>query len=99
MLHRLFGMLVSGLMIFFPVVHGRSAVGMCGEFVELGSSLVRVTWHYFISSVAASVYDHSPSKTDKLLTLAPRRAFPTETNWHFHEEVEIGPTSCGIERL
>jgi hypothetical protein len=46
MFQRLFGVFVSGLMIFFPVVHGRSTAGVCGEFVELGSSLVRVTWHY-----------------------------------------------------
>jgi hypothetical protein len=38
-------MLVSGLMIFFPVVRGGSTVGVCGEFVEFGSSLVRVIWH------------------------------------------------------
>jgi hypothetical protein len=42
---RLFGMLVSGLMIFFPVVRGCSTVRVCGEFVEFGSSLVRIIWH------------------------------------------------------
>jgi hypothetical protein len=42
MLHCLFGMLVSGLVIFFPVVHGGSTVRVCGEFVEFGSFLVRV---------------------------------------------------------
>jgi len=36
----LFGMLVSGLVIFFPVVYGGSTVRMGGEFVEFGSSLV-----------------------------------------------------------
>ena len=41
----LFGMLVSGLVIFFPVVHGGSAMRVAGEFVEFGSSLVRVLWH------------------------------------------------------
>ena len=41
----LFGMLVSGLVIFFPVMHGGSTVHVCGEFVEFGSSLVRVLWH------------------------------------------------------
>lgn len=40
MLHGLLGMLVSGLVIFFPVVHGGSTVRVCGEFVELGSFLV-----------------------------------------------------------
>jgi hypothetical protein len=42
---RLFGMLVSGLVIFFPMVRGGSTVRVCGEFVELGSSLVRLIWH------------------------------------------------------
>jgi hypothetical protein len=39
------GMLVSGQMIFFAVVHGGSAVRVGSLFVELGSSLVRVIWH------------------------------------------------------
>jgi hypothetical protein len=39
------GMFVSGLVIFFPVVHGGSTVRVCGEFVEFGSPLVRVIWH------------------------------------------------------
>ena len=34
------GMLVPCLMIFFPVVHGGGAVGVCGEFVEFGRPLV-----------------------------------------------------------
>jgi len=38
-------MLVSGLVIFFAVVRGGSTVGVCGEFVVFGSSLVRVVWH------------------------------------------------------
>jgi hypothetical protein len=41
----LFGVFVSGLVIFFPVMHGGSTVHVCGEFVEFGSSLVRVLWH------------------------------------------------------
>jgi hypothetical protein len=45
MLQRLFGMLVSGLVIFFPVVCGGGTVRVRGKFVELGSSLVRVIWH------------------------------------------------------
>ncbi len=32
-------------MLFFPVVRGRSTVRVCGEFVVLGSSSVRVIWH------------------------------------------------------
>jgi hypothetical protein len=45
MFHCLPGMLVSGLVIFFPVMDGGSTVRVCGEFVEFGSSLVRVFWH------------------------------------------------------
>jgi hypothetical protein len=45
MFQGLFGMFVSGLVIFFSVVRGGSTVRVCGEFVELGSSLVRVIWH------------------------------------------------------
>jgi hypothetical protein len=45
MFQGLFGMLVSGLVIFFPVVRGSSSVRVCGEFMEFGSSLVRVIWH------------------------------------------------------
>jgi|SRR5579864_6069209 len=45
MFQRLFGMLVSGLVIFFPVVHGGSSMRVRGEFMEFGSSLVRIIWH------------------------------------------------------
>ena len=45
MFQRLFGMLMSGLVIFFPVMRGGSTVRVCGEFMEFGSSLVRVIWH------------------------------------------------------
>jgi hypothetical protein len=45
MFQGLFGMLVSGLVIFFPMVRGSSSVRVCGEFMEFGSSLVRVIWH------------------------------------------------------
>ena len=38
-------MLVPGLVIFFPMVRGGRTVRVCGEFVELSSSLVRVIWH------------------------------------------------------
>ena len=47
MFQRLFGMLVSGLVIFFPVECGGSTVRVCGEFVKLGIFLVRVIWHNF----------------------------------------------------
>ena len=43
--HGLLGMFVPGLVIFFPMVRGGSTVRVCGEFVELGSSLVRVIRH------------------------------------------------------
>ena len=42
---RLSGMFVPGQVIFFPVVRGGSPVRVCGEFVEFGSSLVRVVRH------------------------------------------------------
>jgi hypothetical protein len=45
MFQRLLGVLVSGLVIFFPVVRGGSTVRVCGEFVEFGSFFVRFTWH------------------------------------------------------
>jgi hypothetical protein len=35
-------MFVSGLVIFFSVVHSGSTMRVRGEFVEFGSSLVRV---------------------------------------------------------
>jgi hypothetical protein len=38
-------MLVSSLMIFFPVVRGGDTVRVCSQFVQFGSSLVRVIWH------------------------------------------------------
>ena len=40
MFKRLFRMLVSGLVIFFPMVHSSSPVRVGGKFVEFGSSLV-----------------------------------------------------------
>ena len=45
MFQRLFGMLVPGLVIFFPVVRRGSSVHVCGKLVEFSSSLVRVIWH------------------------------------------------------
>jgi hypothetical protein len=38
-------MLVTGLVIFFPVVRGSNSVRVCGEFMKFGSSLMRVIWH------------------------------------------------------
>jgi hypothetical protein len=46
------GMLMSGLVVFFSVMNGGSAVRVRGAFVELGGPLVRVRWHViFLSSV------------------------------------------------
>lgn len=51
MLHGLPGMFVSGLMIFFSVMHRSTAVRVRREFVELGSPLVRFIriWHSGLS--------------------------------------------------
>jgi hypothetical protein len=57
---RLFGKLVSGLVIFFPVVRGGSTVRVCGEFVEFGSSLVRLIWHSVSHPGARSNLQKSP---------------------------------------
>jgi len=65
MFQCLLGVLVSGLVVFFPVVYGGSTVRVCGKFVELGSSLVRVTWHCFFPSSAQSI------KTELLVKLCP----------------------------
>lgn len=51
-LQRLLRKLVPGQVIFFPVVRGGSAVRVRGEFVEFGSSLVRVIWHDFLPLVS-----------------------------------------------
>jgi hypothetical protein len=48
---RLFGMLLPGLVIFFPVVCGSRTVRMCCEFVEFCGSLVRVVWQGLFLSV------------------------------------------------
>jgi hypothetical protein len=40
MFQSLPGVLVSSLMIFFSVMSGCGAVGVCGELVEFGGSLV-----------------------------------------------------------
>jgi hypothetical protein len=45
MLQGLSGMFVTRQVIFFPMVHSSSTVSMGREFVELGSSLVRIVWH------------------------------------------------------
>jgi hypothetical protein len=45
MFHGFPGVLVPGLMIFFPVVRGGSTVRVRCEFVEFGCSLMRVIGH------------------------------------------------------
>lgn len=62
MFQGLFGMLVSGLMIFFPVVRRGSSVRVCGEFVELGSSLVRLIWHSVSHPGARSSLQKFPAR-------------------------------------
>ena len=52
---------MSGLVIFFPVVRGGSTVRVCSEFVEIGSSLVRVIWHWFFLSSAQSTKSMLPA--------------------------------------
>jgi len=47
MFQCLFGMFVSSLVIFLPVMRGGNTVRMCGKVVEFGSALVRVLWHSF----------------------------------------------------
>ena len=49
MFQGLLGMLMPGLVIFFPVVCGGGTVRVRGEFMEFGSSLVRVIWHSVLS--------------------------------------------------
>jgi hypothetical protein len=40
MFHCLLGVLVSGLVVFFSMVHSGGAVRVCREFVKFGSSLM-----------------------------------------------------------
>jgi hypothetical protein len=40
MFHCLLGVLVSGLVVFFSVVHSGGAVRVCRELMKLGSSLM-----------------------------------------------------------
>ncbi|MCU1317875.1 MAG: hypothetical protein JWN63_3197 [Candidatus Acidoferrum typicum] len=64
MFQCLFGMFVSGLVIFFPVVRSGGTVRVCGKFVELGSSLMRVIWHSVSHPQGAtSSWNHPISQT------------------------------------
>jgi hypothetical protein len=40
MFHCLLGVLVSGLVVLFSIVHSGGAVRVCREFMEFGSSLM-----------------------------------------------------------
>jgi len=42
---RVFAMIESGLVIFFPVARSASTVRLCSEFVEFGSFFVRFYRH------------------------------------------------------
>ncbi|GAC1616111.1 MAG: hypothetical protein PVS2B2_13430 [Candidatus Acidiferrum sp.] len=53
MFQGLLGMLVSGLMIFFSVVHGSGTMRVRGEFVKFCGSLVRIIWHLLCASNTA----------------------------------------------
>ena len=43
------GMFVCGLVVFFAVMRRGDTVCVCGEIVELCSSLMRVFWHILVS--------------------------------------------------
>jgi hypothetical protein len=55
MLQCLFGMLMSGLMIFFSVLYGSGTVRVCGQLMELSRSSVRVTRHSVFPSSMSHV--------------------------------------------
>ena len=63
----LFGMLASGLVIFFPVVRCGDSVRVRGELVEFGSPLVRVIWHS--TPVLTSLLRLQPSRAPKLFNI------------------------------
>jgi hypothetical protein len=58
----LFGMLVSGLVIFFSVVRSGDTMRVCGEFVKFGGSSVRIAWH--CSSVRQSSQHNTTSLSE-----------------------------------
>ena len=74
MFQCLLGVLVSGQVIFFPVVRGGGAVRVCGVFVEFGSSLVRFIWHCFpiLGGRSDLTYSHSVFQTVRLRTFVTR---------------------------
>jgi hypothetical protein len=77
----LFGMLLCGLVVFFPVVCGSGTMRVCGEFVEFSSSLVRVTGTAFpwfrlhlriIPFPKLSTCGHGPGGYHPRISVAPR---------------------------
>jgi hypothetical protein len=56
----LVGILVSGLVIFFPMVRGGGTVRVRGQFVEFSNSLVRIVWHSVLILAAISEVSRVP---------------------------------------
>jgi len=77
----LLGKFVSGQVVLFTMVRGGRAVSVCGEFVEFGSSLVRVVWHaVFLSPthfriIPFSKLSHKGQDVLIALYLADERSF------------------------
>jgi hypothetical protein len=94
MFQRLFGMLMSGLMIFFPVVRGGNTVRVRGEFVELSCSLVRVTWHCFSLLRFLHLKAISHLQTLHLRTRAPRIGLYNGTIHQPATNEETKETAC-----
>lgn len=68
---------MSGLVIFFAVVRGGGTVCVCSQFVEFGSSLVRIVWQSVPSpllrlSIRHSFYFLHCSIVNTLPRMAPR---------------------------
>jgi hypothetical protein len=75
MFHCLLGMLMSGLVIFFPVMHGGGTVRVGGELVEFSSSLVRVIWHCY-SNPWQPLYLRTSPFSKLFNAVHPRRGHP-----------------------
>ncbi len=55
MFHRLFGVLVSGLMIFLAVMHRGYAMSVRGKLVKLSSPLVPIICHKILRNARTTV--------------------------------------------
>jgi hypothetical protein len=78
MFQGLFGMLVASLVILFLVVRGGRAVGVSGEFMEFGGSLMRIVWHgssYLPGLYAAHARGASGQSKSYALSRRARDAF------------------------